>query len=224
MEGNPNQNGNTNSISECLAQIVNLTRKNLAILKAINEAFYTKRDHLAVVVDDETFVIPSFISLESRIEALEHNIENIVDAPLTGEAFTYFDGTTQRIELSGYHTAPAHVDIQPVKKFGVEENNIFKDFMTPNPFVRIDMQSIPNNIKHAVVRKGAIHESATGLRDAIAGVSVDGTVDFADVEKILYAYDEGTDYTVYDTVRSLPIRKGVAQGEYEIVDIIDSMW
>ena len=94
MEGNPNQNGNTNSISECLAQIVNLTRKNLAILKAINEAFYTKRDHLAVVVDDETFVIPSFISLESRIESLEHNIENIVDAPLTGEAFTYFDGTT----------------------------------------------------------------------------------------------------------------------------------
>ena len=222
MEGNPNQNGNTNSISECLAQIVNLTRKNLAILKAINEAFYTKRDHLAVVVDDETFVIPSFISLESRIESLEHNIENIVDAPLTGEAFTYFDGTTQRIELSGYHTAPAHVDIQPVKKFGVEENNIFKDFMTPNPFVRIDMQSIPNNIKHAVVRKVAIHKSATGLRDAIAGVSVDGTVDFADVEKILYAYNEGTDYTVYDTVRRLPIRKGVAQGEYEIVDIIDN--
>lgn len=222
MEGNPNQNGNTNSISECLAQIVNLTRKNLAILKAINEAFYTKRDHLAVVVDDETFVIPSFISLESRIESLEHNIENIVDAPLTGEAFTYFDGTTQRIELSGYHTAPAHVDIQPVKKFGVEENNIFKDFMTPNPFVRIDMQSIPNNIKHAVVRKVAIHESATGLRDAIAGVSVDGTVDFADVEKILYAYNEGVDYTVYDTVRRLPIRKGVAQGEYEIVDIVDN--
>ena len=222
MEGNPNQNGNTNSISECLAQIVNLTRKNLAILKAINEAFYTKRDHLAVVVDDETFVIPSFISLESRIESLEHNIENIVDAPLTGEAFTYFDGTTQRIELSGYHTAPAHVDIQPVKKFGVEENNIFKDFMTPNPFVRIDMQSIPNNIKHAVVRKVVIHESATGLRGAIAGVSVDGTVDFADVEKILYAYNEGADYTVYDTVRRLPIRKGVAQGEYEIVDIIDN--
>lgn len=222
MEGNPNQNGNTNSISECLAQIVNLTRKNLAILKAINEAFYTKRDHLAVVVNDETFVIPSFISLESRIESLEHNIENIVDAPLTGEAFTYFDGTTQRIELSGYHTAPARVDIQPVKKFGVEENNIFKDFMTPNPFVRIDMQSIPNNIKHAVVRKVAIHESATGLRDAIAGVSVDGTVDFADVEKILYAYNEGADYTVYDTVRRLPIRKGVAQGEYEIVDIIDN--
>jgi hypothetical protein len=214
--------GNTNSISECLAQIVNLTKKNIAILKAINEAFYTKRDHLAVIVDDETFVIPSFISLESRVESLEHNIENIVDAPLTGEAFTYFNGTTQRIELSGYHTAPTHVDIQPVTKFGVETNNIFKDFMSPNPFVKIDMQSIPNNIKHAVVRKVSIHELATDLRDAIAGLSADGTVDFADVEKILYAYKEGIDYTVYDTVRRLPIRKGVAQGEYEIIDIIDN--
>lgn len=214
--------GNTNSISECLAQMVDLTKKNLAILKAVNEAFYTKKDHLAVVVNDETFVIPSFISLESRIESLEHNLENIVDAPLTGEAFTYFDGTTQRIELSGYHTAPAHVDIQPVTKYGVETNNIFKDFMSPNPFVKIDMQSIPNNIKHAVVRKISIHELATGLRDAIEGLSEDGMVDFADVEKILYAYREGEDYTVYDTVRRLPIRKGVAQGEYEIIDIIDN--
>lgn len=222
MEGNQNQNGNTNSISECVAQMVKLTKKNLAILKAINEAFYTKRDHLAVVVDDETFVIPSFISLESRIESLEHNLENIVDAPLTGEAFTYFDGTTQRLELSGYHTAPAHVDVQPVTTFDTETNNIFKDFMSPNPFVKIDMQSIPNNIKHAVVRKVTIHELATNLRDAIAGLTTDGTVDFVDVEKILYAYEEGVDYTVYDTVRRLPIRKGVAQGEYEIVDIIDN--
>ena len=213
---------NTNSVSECITQMVNLTKKNLAILKALNEAFYTKRDHLAVVVDDETYVIPSFISLESRIESLEHNLENIVDAPLTGEAFTYFDGTTQRVELSGYHTAPAHVDLQPVTTFDTETNNIFKDFMTPNPFVKIDMQSIPNNIKHAVVRKVTIHELATNLRDAIAGLTTDGTVDFADVEKILYAYEEGVDYTVYDTVRRLPIRKGVAQGEYEIVDIIDN--
>lgn len=222
MEGNQNKNGNTNSISECLAQVVNLTKKNLAILKAVNEAFYTKKDHLAVIVDDETFVIPSFISLESRIESLEHNLENIVDAPLTGEAFTYFDGTTQRIELSGYHTAPAHVDIPPVTKFDAETNNIFKDFMTPSPFVKIDMQSIPNNIKHAVVRKVAIHELATELQESIKALVTDGTVNFADVEKILYAYKEGVDYTVYDTVRRLPIRKGVAQGEYEIVDIIDN--
>lgn len=215
--------GNTNSISECLAQIVNLTKKNIAILSTVNEAFYTKRNHLAVVVDDETFVIPSFISLESRIESLEQNLQNLVDAPKTGEAFTYFDGTTQRMELSGYSTAPNHVDIKKPGNFNVEVNNIFKDFMTPNPFIKIDLQDIPNNIKHVVVRKVAIHELATNLRDALIGVTAeDGTIDFADAERILFGYTEGEDYTVYDTVRRLPLRKGVAQGDYEIVDIIDN--
>lgn len=219
---NNSKGRNTNSISECLAQMINLTKKNLDIMKAVNEAFYTKRNHLAVVVDDETFVIPSFISLESRIESLEQNLQNLVDAPLTGEAFTYFDGTTQRMELSGYATTPNHVDLASVNKFDVETNNIFKDFMTPNPFIKIDLQSIPNNIKHVVVRKITIHDSATNLRNAISAVSQDGTVDFADVERILYGYEEGVDYTMYDTVRRLPIRKGVAQGEYEITEIVDN--
>lgn len=223
-----NNQQNINSISECLAQVINLTKKNLAILKAVNEAFYTKKNHLAVIVDDETYVIPSFISLESRIEALENNLENLVDAPLTGEAFTYFNGTTQKMELSGFHTAPNHVDISPVPNFDVETNNIFKDFMTPNPFVKIDIASIPNNIKHVVVRKIAITEGNTTLRDALHDITTydegatSGVIDFADVERILYGFEEGVDYTVYDTVRRLPIRKGVAQGEYEIMDIIDN--
>lgn len=211
---------NNNSISECLAQVVNLTKKNLEILKAVNEAFYTKRNHLAVIVDEETFVIPSFISLESRIEALEHNLENIVDAPLTGEALTYFNGTTQKIELSGYQIAPNHVDIQPVTKFGVENNNIFKDFMTPNPYIKIDIASIPNNIKHVVVRKVSILNE--NLRTSIDEFVQNGNIDFADLERLLFAYIEGTDYVAYDTMRRLPIRKGVAQGEYEIIDIIDN--
>ena len=213
---------NTNSISECLSQMINLTKKNLEILKAINESFYTKRNHLAVVVGDETFAIPSFISLESRIDSLEQNLQHLVDAPLTGEAFTYFDGTTQRMELSGYSTAPNHVDLNPTKVFDVEANSIFKDFMSPNPFVKIDLQSIPNNIKHVVVRKITIHDNATNLRNAISAVSQDGRVDFADVMRILYGYEEGIDYAMYDTVRRLPIRKGVASGEYEIMEIVDN--
>lgn len=213
---------NTNSISECLNQVVYLTKKNLAILKAVNEAFYTKRNHLAVVVDDETYVIPSFISLESRIENLEHNIENIVDAPLTGEAFTYFNGTTQKIELSGYHTAPAHVDLKPVTKFDTETNNVFKDFMTPNPFVKINIASIPNNIKHVMVHKVTINEHATNLRDMLTNITENGRINYAEMQKVLYGFIEGEDFAEYDTVRRLPIRKSVAQGEYEIMDIIDN--
>lgn len=212
--------GNTNSITECLNQMVALTKKNLAILKAVNDAFYTKKNHLAVIVDDEKFVIPSFISLESRIELLENNLQHIVDAPLTGEAFTYHDGTTQRIELSGYSTTPNHLELSKVVNFGTEVNNIFKDFMTPNPFVKVDISSIPNNIKHVNVRKICVKND--DLISALKSIAPEGIVDFAAVDKILYGYDENIDYLCYDTVKRLPIRSGVAQGDYEIINIIDN--
>jgi len=200
--------------------MVALTKKNLEILKGLNDAFYTKRNHLAVVVGDETYVIPSFISLESKIESLENNLQNVMNAPLTGEAFTYFDGTTQRLELSGYSTTPNHVELNKITEFGTEINNIFKDFMNPNPFVKLDIASVPNNIKHVNVRKIAIYSD--DLKNSISGVSNDGVVDFADVERILYGYDPINDYNQYDTIRRMPIRKGVAQGDYEIVNIIDN--
>lgn len=212
--------GNTNSITECLNQMIVMTKKNLAILKTLNDSFYTKKNHLAVIVGDEKFVIPSFISLESRIELLETNLQNIVDAPLTGEAFTYHDGTTQRIELSGYSTTPNHLELSPVSSFGTEVNNIFKDFMNPNPYVKIDISSIPNNIKHVNIRKVCIKNN--DLKNALESISQNNTIDFADAERILYGYVENTDYICYDTIKRLPIRSGVAQGEYEILNIIDN--
>ena len=213
---------NTNSITECLNQMVALTKKNLAILKAFNEAFYTKKNHLAVIVNDETYVIPSFISLESRIEALENNMQHIVDAPLTGEAFTYYDGTTQKIELSGYSTTPNHVELKQPTQFNSEVNNIFKDFMTPNPYVRFGIESIPNNIKHVNIKKVALYNESliTAIQNLVGENG--GTISYGDAEKILYGYEEGEDYTMYNTIKRLPLRSGIAQGEYEIVEIVDN--
>lgn len=213
--------GNTNSITECLNQMIALTKKNLAILKTINDSFSTKHSHITANIDDETYVLPSFLSLESRIESLENNLENVLNAPLTGEAFTYFDGTTQKLELAGYSTTPNPVNLSTVSKFQTETTNIFKDFMTPNPYIHIGLEPIPDNIKHVLVRKICINESAQELRTAIENRTVDGIINFADMERILFAYTEGVDYTQYDTLRRLPIRKGTAQGTYEIKTIVD---
>ena len=207
-----------NSITECLNQVASLTRKNLDILRTINEAFHTKRSHLLVNVDDTQYVIPSFVSLESRIESMEQNLENICNAPLTGEAFTYHDGTTQRLELSGYSTTPNHVELRPTGLFKSETNHIFKDFMNPNPFICLGIGSIPNNIKHVNIRKVIIN--STDLLQALQNISSDGTVAYADAVKVLYAYEEGSDWSQYDTIKRLPVREGVAQGTYIIEDIL----
>ena len=117
------------NINDCLEQLIALTKENMNILTALNESFYAKKDHVSVQVEGVQFAIPSFLSLESKIDTLQQNLENVLNAPKTGEAFTYFDGTTQKIELSGYASTPTHVDLSAVKQFSVESNNIFKDFI-----------------------------------------------------------------------------------------------
>jgi hypothetical protein len=61
------------STADYLAQIETLTSTNLQILKALNDSFFTKKNHIYAEVDDTTFVIPSFISLENKINMLQEN-------------------------------------------------------------------------------------------------------------------------------------------------------
>ena len=199
-----------NSVTEALTLISDLTRNNLAILKTIEESFRTKRAHLAVDVNGTTYTIPSFVSLETRIETLEQNLENVLNAPLTGEAFTYFDGTTQKLELSGYSSTPNHVELTQVNSgtFGVNPNNIFKDFMNPNPYIRLNLAEIPNSIKHVNIRKVVVDPDRNQIK-------------YADWVALAYGYEEGVDYNQYDAVKRLPLRQGLAQGTYNIMSIED---
>ena len=68
---------NTN-LADYLSQLQKLTHQNLDILKTINESFFTKQNHLQVAVGDANYVIPSFISLENKINILEENFNNLI--------------------------------------------------------------------------------------------------------------------------------------------------
>lgn len=206
------------SITETLNEIARLTKDNLKMLTSINEAFYTKKSHISTEINGERIAIPSFLSLESKIDTLRQDFDNIVNAPVTGEATTYFDGSTQRIELSGYGVTPEHVDLENVSHFNVRNNrDMFKDFMSPNPYVRFDISTIPNNIKHVEVKKICIINN--NLLTAIQNLS---EVTYSEVSKLLYIYDIDTDYTEYNTVKRLPLRTNNAVGNYTIKNIKDN--
>ena len=222
-----------NSFTECLKQITSLTKKNLQLLKMINDSFYTKKNHLVSIIDGEQYVIPSFLSLESKIDNIEANLQNILDAPKTGEAFTYYDGTTQKIELSGYSNTPPKVNLEKPSVFATSVNHIFKDFMTPTPSVRFNIGSIANNIKHVLIKKVAIHDG--GLLDLIMNTDIissqdvsatgdvmRGNIEYGDLVKALFNYEEGVGYTEYDTIKRLPIRVDNPTGEYNILEIVDT--
>lgn len=220
-----------NSFSECLKQITLLTKKNLQILKMINDSFYTKKNHLVAIVDGEQYVVPSFLSLESKIDNIEANLQNILDAPKTGEAFTFYDGTTQKIELAGYSTTPPSQDLDIPQKFSVATNHIFKDFLSPQPSVRFDLPEIANNIKHVVIKKVAVKDPdlLKLITDHLENVSLDdddnilsGNLEYGDVVKAVFNYEEGSDYIDYDTVKRLPRRESNPFGEYDIIDITNN--
>ena len=59
------------NVADYLAKIETLTNTNLQILQTLNDSFFTKKNHLFAEIDDATYVIPSFISIENKLNVLE---------------------------------------------------------------------------------------------------------------------------------------------------------
>lgn len=229
------------SLSEYLTEIQKLTKKNLEILKALNNSFYTKSEHLSVTIDDTQYVIPSFLSLENKLNTLEDNFENLVNAPRTGEAAFDFNGNTQSIEMKGFTVTPPTAfegldmkDVANIKTFSSEKNSVFKDFLTPIPYVKIDLTHLPNDIHQVNVKKVALkNESLISLlKKTVNWQQGDGEniapsvcepINFADVKKKLYGYTQDIDYVMYDKVYTLPLRYELGTGKY-VIETIENNW
>jgi hypothetical protein len=196
------------NITEYVERLQELTKQNLDILRAINDSFFTKREHIHVTVGDAQYALPSFIALENKINALQENFSNLVYAPKTGEATFNMDGNSRTIELKGYTNTPNRltIDAASIPGFSVEQNDIFKDFLTPNPYIRIDLQSLPNDITTVNVRKVALKSQE--LRDIafnkLGGGGIVG-MNWSDLYKILSIYKEDTDFVQSDTIRQLSL-------------------
>ena len=142
------------NIADYLTQIERLTNTNLQILKSLNDSFFTKKNHIYAEVDETTYVIPSFLSLENKINSLQENFENLVKSPETSEAYFNFDGNTRAIEVRKYSHVPNGITLPVISKYGIESNDIFKDFMTPVPYVNLDLpETMPNDIVEVNVKK-----------------------------------------------------------------------
>lgn len=229
------------SLTEYLVEIQELTKKNFEILKALNDSFYTKAEHLRVNIDNTNYVIPSFISLENKLNTLEDNFENLVNAPKTGDAVFSFDGNTQSIEVKGFTNTPnkafegVNLDnlVKNMKSFSYKKNEVFKDFLTPIPFIKIDLSQIPNDIQQVNVKKIIVkNEQLISLlkQDAnwqtasdIVEESICCHINYSNVVKKLYGFEESVDYIMYDKVYQMPIRYELGNGKY-IIKQIKNNW
>lgn len=214
-----NEYNQMSNLTEILSGLQQLTQRNLEILKALNDSFYSKREHVVATIGGERYVIPSYLYLESKIGDLENNFENLVNAPRTGTAAFVFDGNTQEIQLKSFTTTPESVSLKKVDNFMVADNPIFKDFLSPNPYIRMDLSSVGSDIYEVVVRKIAIKNQELLSRVSAETIGDTTEIEWHKVAKILYGYTPEIDFVEYDTVRRLPIREGNAIGKYTIKKI-----
>lgn len=224
---------NTN-IADYLTQIENLTATNLQILKTINDSFFTKKSHLFAEIDNATYVIPSFLSLENKINMLQENFENLVKAPETGEAYFNFDGNTRAIEVRKYtHTPDSIVLNSNINSYSVEHNDVFKDFLTPTPYINLALPSLPDdivevNVKKVIAKsdslknlfKAQLSSNENSSNTESVKYKTSANYSYNDVHKILLNYVDDTDYVEYDTIYKLPIRKSIGTGTYIIEKVI----
>ena len=226
------------SLSEYLQEIQDLTTKNYEILKAINDSFYTKSEHLSVNINNENYQIPSFIHLENKLNTLEDNFFNLVNAPKTGEAVFDFNGNTQSIEVKGFTNVPktafAGADINNIAKtlnsFSSKKNEIFKDFLTPMPYIKIDLSNLPDdihqvNLKKIVIKNNdllALLKKAGNWQTADKEIKTEESkcvsIKYSDAIKKMYLYTD-SDYTEYEKVYTLPLRYELGSGQYKIQKI-----
>lgn len=232
---------NTN-VADYLTQIETLTNTNLQILKSLNDAFFTKKNHLFTKIDEVSYVIPSFLSLENKINMLQENFDNLVHAPETGEAYFNFDGNTRAIEVRKYNHVPDAVKLpESISTFNVESNDIFKDFLTPVPYINFDLPELPNdivevNIKKVIARSTAIKNlfknkltyernetTADGEKRTVKDHHTSLNIDYSTIKKELYNYVEDVDYVEYDTMYKMPIRKNIGTATYVIEKVVSDI-
>lgn len=209
-----------NNITEVLHQIQETTKTNLELLKTINESFYTQREHVTTIINGEKYTLPSFIYLESKLNVLEENFKNLVNAPQTGEAAFVFDGNTQSIAMQRYTTTPKSLKLKDVETFDIKENALFKDLVTPNLYVRLNVDDIPNDITHVVVKKVTIKKS--NLQTIVKNAFTSGKKSYLNLHNILNGsnYVSGEDYVEYDTEVRLPSITEERYGEYHVKSVV----
>ena len=209
------------TITDYLIKIQDLTQQNLDILKTINDSFFTNKSYLKTSISGVDYAMPSFISLENKINALREDFENLVNAPKTGEAFFTLDGSTRAIEVRGYSTTPPSLELKSTTKFGISENNIFKDFLTPVPYINFDLNKIPNDITSVVVKKVIpYNENLVNEFKTRVGTNISLPYTWGDMYKILSLYTKGDDYVEYDTIMKMPIRTSRGLGYYVVEQVI----
>lgn len=218
------------TVSEALLQIAELTKRNMSILEILNDSFYTKKSHLTTTIGDTTYTIPSYIALENKVNHLQDAFNNLVHSAECGEAWFNFDGNSRSIQTRNYQYAPNPLVLTPLTKFKTEANTMFKDMVSPRPYLDIDLTGLSDDITKVNVKKLVPYNkeliasllAKVNQDDATTALGWNEVVASLESKQDGSSYKTGEDYLEYETVYNLPVRTCTKSGNYVIEKVLET--
>jgi len=226
------------NVSEALLKLVDLTSENVKLLEALNDSFYSKNAHIQTDIQGKKFTIPSFLSLENKINHLQDAFDNLVHSAKAGDAWMNFDGNSKEIKLVGYNPMGNPIELSIKDPNGGETKNIntkkpsfFKDMLSPSPYINFALATLPDNVSQINVRKIVLYDKALINRIQTWGLNHGGSSDiihlpYEDFKALIIdpangiEMAQGTGWDMYDKVYDMDIRNQIGKGDYVIEKVM----
>lgn len=209
-----------NSLKEYYIQLTKLYNNAISMMEAMNQSLSSSSSdiNVSVSVDDEdkNLTIPSVYYLESKVEELQNNFNNLFNIPENGDAwFSSVDGMV-KLQLVQPSVAPVRPDVNTSKVFAsITDNNFLKDLVSPRTFLRLNVDNLPDNIERIFMKK--IIFSNYNVYSQVRNLNISS---YADYSAALYNLTKGIDYTEYDSELKLPVRNESYISSFKIDEII----
>ena len=147
-----------NSLKEYYVQLTKLYNKAVSMIEAMNQSLSSTSSNVSVTVEvdneTKTLSIPSLFYLESKIEQLENNFNNLFNMPQSGEAWFSTTDSMSKLELVRTSVAPITPEISSSTLYAsVTDNNFLKDLVSPKTYLRLNIDNLPDNIEKVFMKK-----------------------------------------------------------------------
>ena len=208
------------TIKELYIKLQELYANAVNVLTAINQSFQTTSSEITVNIMDtddvqQTLRIPSFLYLESKIEQIDSNLNNLFNMPKSGEAWFSKSSDMYKLELVKSNNAPVSPILSNDKLYAYSKDTyIFKDLVNPKTYLKLGIDNLPDNIQKMFVKKMVFFDA-----NVYSQILNSGYKKYDEIKALLYNLNEGIDYEEYDSIIDLPIKQDEYVSEFKILDI-----
>lgn len=215
----------SNTIKEYYIKLEKLWTEGLNLLTGLNQSLSSNTETINIVSvldDKKTYTIPAFKHLENKLDTLSSNFSNIFKLPESGKAYIVNNENTNTFELQMIKNGVSAVtpEISTSEKFiaSITDNNILKDMVLPKTYLKLNISNLPENVEKMMMRKYIFFNSS--LFDSLKAASENPNFD---INAYIYNFKRGTDYDVYDSELSLPLKQNKYIAEFIIEEVKENI-